>query len=144
MEVAVIVTWPPTGIAGGAVNTAVPPLDVDAGANENSPQATAGVQDQVTPAALGSWTTVAATFPPVLTAKVVGAVVKVTARCPLLPQPATPKAHTESRTIQRVPRFIAALLPLRTSRRRYAQRERQQNHARCELRIGDHSLAPGE
>jgi hypothetical protein len=54
IEVAVIVTWPPTGMAGGAVNTAVLPLEVESGANEKSPQATAGVQFQVTPAALGS------------------------------------------------------------------------------------------
>src|SRR5580704_3503556 len=143
-EVAVIVTVVPFGIAGGAVNTVAVPLVVASGLNENAPHATDGWQAQVTPALLWSCATVAIRLAVAPTARVVGVVVIVTARGPPPPQPATPKAHTESRTIQRVPRLIAALLPLPASRFHCVLRVRSGNHFRCGGRIGDRLPEPSE
>jgi hypothetical protein len=116
-EEAVIVTEPPDGIAGGAVNTLVAPLGVLLGAKENDPHATAGVQAQITPAFAGSLVTVATTVAVELTARLVGAMEIVTASGFLLLLPQPPLIHEKSATkiIQRVPRFIACLPSLRTS-----------------------------
>jgi hypothetical protein len=117
-EVAVIITEPPDGMAGGAVNMLVAPLSVLLGLKEDDPHATAGVQPQITPAFAGSLVTVATTLSVELTAKVVGAIEIVTASGFLLllpPQLALLHAQNATKTIQRVPRFIAGLPSLRTS-----------------------------
>jgi hypothetical protein len=116
-EVAVIVTEPPDGMAGGAVNTLVAPLAVLLGLKEADPHATEGVQDQITPPFAGSLATVATTLPVELTARVVGAIeiVTVSGFLLLLPQPAMLHAQSATKTIQTVPRFIAGLPSLRIS-----------------------------
>jgi hypothetical protein len=55
-DVAIIVTWPPGGMAGGAVNTLVAPLGVEAGSKftVTAPHAVTGVHVQRTPLFEGS------------------------------------------------------------------------------------------
>jgi hypothetical protein len=62
IEVAVMVSWSPTGMAGGAVNTLPAPLAVCRGTKEGAPHESAGVQDHVTPAFAESLDTVATTL----------------------------------------------------------------------------------
>src|ERR1700684_1833051 len=95
--------------ADGAVYELGDPFGVVAGLNE--PQAPVGAQVQLIWSE-ESWATVATTLERAPAASVVGAVVIVTLG-ELPPQPATANAQTESRTIQRVLRFIASLRSFR-------------------------------
>src|ERR1700734_3381035 len=120
--------------AEGAVYELGDPFGVVAGLNE--PQAPVGAQVQLIWSE-ESWATVATTLELAPAASVVGAVVIVTL-CELPPQPATANAQTESRTIQRVLRFIASLRSFRCWAY-HALFLRWQGRVRCESYIGDRS-----
>ena len=99
-----IVTEPPEGAAGGAVNALGIPLGVCVGLK--LPHDPAGMQLQFTPPVAESCVTVATTLLTVPAAKVVGAVVIATLSPGPEPHPAMAKAQDVTTKIHRVSLFI--------------------------------------